>query len=123
MNPSSLEFLSEPISNTQYSSPPTQIKKPPCPVSFTWRGEEFIVIACLAEWKDFSRRGRMRQNMQPKHIPTASQRGSWGVGRFYFDVKTDNNRFFRIYYDRAPSDSNDRTGSWFILAELFPSKV
>ena len=56
--------------------------------------------------------------MQPQHAAIASERGSWGVGKFFFDVQTENDRFFRLYYDRAPKDASDREGIWILLAEL-----
>ena len=110
-------FISEPIT-VDFSSPPIHLKSPPCPDRFTWREEIFVVDACLAEWKDFSRRGRMAQNMQPQHAQAAEKRGSWGVGRFYFDVDTKRGQRFRIYYDRAPKDAVERMGEWILLAEL-----
>ena len=117
-------FISEPIT-IQFVKPPIHIKKPHCPDRFNWRGGNWIITACLAEWVDYSRRGRMAWNMQPKHAKTASQRGSWGVGRFYFDVRSTQEgcrtqacRIFRLYYDRAPQDASDRTGHWVLLAEL-----
>jgi len=60
----------------------------------------------------------MSKNMQPQHAKVASQRGSWGVGKFYFDVLTQDNQVFRLYYDRAPKNAMDREGEWFLLAEL-----
>ena len=111
-------FICDPVS-VDFSSPPMHPKKPPCPDSFTWQAEKFMIMACLAEYKNFSRRGRMAQNMRPQHAKTATKVGSWGVGRFGFDVRTKCGRFFRIYYDRAPKNALDRTGSWILLAELF----
>lgn len=111
------KFISEPV-QVHFSTPPAQSKKPHCPDRFTWRDEEWDITACLAEWTDFTRRGRMAKNMQPQHAQVASRRGSWGVGRFYFDVHTRNERCFRLYYDRAPADAADRTGEWVLLAEL-----
>jgi hypothetical protein len=117
-------FISEPVS-VDFSSPPAHAKKPHCPDRFYWRDEAWHIIACISEWKDFSRRGRMAKNMQPQHAQVASERGSWGVGRFYFDVQairershTQNSRCFRLYYDRAPEDATERTGQWILLAEL-----
>jgi len=110
-------FISEPIS-VHFLSPPLHVKSPPCPDGFTWRDQRYEVAQCLSEWKDFKRRGRMARNMQPQHAEQASIHGSWGVGRFYFEVQTSNNRFYRIYYDRAPKDANDREGHWILLAEL-----
>lgn len=111
------KFISEPIV-VHFSTPPTFSKKPPCPDRFDWGNEVFIITTCLAEWTDFTRRGRMARNMQPQHAQIASERGSWGVGRFYFDVLTETNRCFRLYFDRAPADAADRTGAWVLLAEL-----
>lgn len=115
-------FISEPVS-VHFTTPPTFIKRPPCPSSFTWHAEEFQIIKCLSEWKDFSRRGKMAQNMQPQHLQVASEHGSWGVGRFYFEVQTQNGRFFQLYYDRAPANAIKRTGQWVLLAELTEKKV
>lgn len=112
-----IHFFAEPLS-VEFSSPPAHSKNPPCPDQFYWQGLTWRVVACLAEWKDFNRRGRMAQNMQPQHIQIAQKRGSWGVGRYYFDVKTENGRCFRLYFDRAPQDATDRTGHWILLAEL-----
>jgi hypothetical protein len=110
-------FIAEPV-EVRFTSPPVYSKKPHCPDLFIWRETAYRVTACLTEWQDYSRRGRMARNMQPQHAQVASQRGSWGVGRFYFNVKSENGRYFRLYYDRAPGDVADREGSWVLLAEL-----
>lgn len=110
-------FISEPII-VQFSSLPTHTKKPHCPDRFYWRDQEWIVTGCISEWKDFARRGRMAKNMQAQHAEVASSRGSWGVGRFFFEVQTQAGRCFRLYYDRAPADATDRMGQWVLLAEL-----
>ncbi|MFN2304868.1 MAG: DUF6504 family protein [Anaerolineales bacterium] len=110
-------FISEPIS-VIFLTPPSHIKSPPCPDQFIWGDQTFIITVCLSEGKDFSRRGRMAKNMQPQHARVASLRGSWGVGRFFFDVQTSEDEYYRIYYDRAPKDATDRQGHWVLLAEL-----
>ncbi len=117
-----INFIAEPIT-VQFSSPPAHMKSPPCPDGFVWRDQELSIIACLSEWKDYSRRGRMAKNMQPQNARVASKRGSWGVGRFYFDVQTLNQRCFRLYYDRAPLDAADRMGHWVLLAEIAQIEV
>jgi hypothetical protein len=121
-------FISEPIT-VHFERPPIRIKKPHCPDRFNWRGEEWIITACLSEWVDYARRGRMARNMQPQHAKTASQRGSWGVGRFFFDVRSIQEGCraqasfdFRLYYDRSPQDASDRTGQWVLQAELIQDK-
>jgi len=115
------KFISEPIT-VHYSTPPAQSKKPTCPDLFSWNNEAFTIHSCLAEWTDFSRRGRMARNLQPQHKQIASKRGSWGVGRFYFDVRVQNKRCFRLYYDRTPSNATEGAGIWILLAELVPEK-
>lgn len=110
-------FIGEPII-VQFSTPPPHSKKPTCPDSFIWRGENYQIDSLVSEWRDFSRRGRMANNMQPQHAQAASKRGSWGVGRFFFEVLSQEGNLFRLYYDRAPKDAFDRSGSWFLLAEL-----
>jgi hypothetical protein len=56
--------------------------------------------------------------MTPGHASVASTRGSWGVGRFFFRVRTDTGQIFDIYYDRAPKDTSRRMGQWFLYREL-----
>jgi hypothetical protein len=112
-----IHFISEPI-EVHFDTPPLLEKKPGPPDSFIWRGEEFRVTTLLNEWVDYERRGRMRRNMQPQHATVASHRGSWGVGLFYFRVRTDMGRVFDLYYDRAPKDIDNRKGNWFLFQEL-----
>lgn len=120
MNPQKLpqkRFISEPIT-VCFTNEPQFSKRPPCPDSFTWKNEVLNIRSCLAEWKDFSRQDRMAKNMQPQHAQLASKKGSWGVGKFYFDVRVQDGRLFRIYYDRLPKNALDRKGQWMLLAEL-----
>jgi hypothetical protein len=56
--------------------------------------------------------------MAPAHAVVATNRGSWGVGKDYFRIRTDTGRIFDIYYDRTPLNSNQRKGNWFIYREL-----
>lgn len=93
-------------------------KEPHCPNRFVWRGDTYQVMATLSEWRDYRRRGRMARNMSPRHLATASRRGSWGVGRYYFRVRTQTDRVFDLYFDRAPKSIDDRTGQWFLYREL-----
>ena len=93
-------------------------KRPHCPDRFTWQGGMFTVAEVLVQNTDFGRRGRMAQNMQPEHARRAAQRGSWGVGRYSFRVRTEGGRVFDIYYDRAPRDIDHPEGQWFLRSEL-----
>jgi hypothetical protein len=112
-----LRFIDEPIV-VQFEQPPLLEKKPDCPDRFVWRDKTYEIVELLSEWHDYSRRGRMARNMTPEHMVTALHRGSWGVGRYYFRVRTDTRQVFDIYYDRAPQNIEDRKGSWFLYREM-----
>ena len=112
-----LHFIDQPIL-VSFAHPPVLEKKPGCPDEFTWNGETFLVKELLAEWVDYQRRGRMARNMQPQHASVASNRGSWGVGRFYFRVRVQSGQIYLIYYDRAPKDVDIRKGSWVLVGEF-----
>jgi hypothetical protein len=111
-----MRFIDEPI-EAQFDSPPLLEKSPPCPQGFIWQSQIFRIVELLAEWKDFRRRGRMGRNMIPPHLSRAERIGSWGVGRFFFRVRTEDGRIFEIYFDRAPADAGDRKGSWVLFGE------
>lgn len=110
-------FLSEPI-DVQFDEDPLLEKKPGCPDRFI-RGDEVIDITeVLAEWHDYRRRGRMAQNMRPERLARAERTGSWGVGRDYYRVRTQDGRIFELYYDRSPKDVDHRKGFWVLYQEL-----
>lgn len=112
-------FISEEISPF-FEVAPVFAKKPGCPNGFAWRGQVFRVAALLAEWSDFDRRGRFGRNMQPHNLRKAVRRGSFGVGRFYFRVRTVDGRVFDIYYDRAPKNAAVKDGFWQLYREWKP---
>jgi hypothetical protein len=116
-----LLFIGEEI-QVEYDSPPALEKKPGPPDRFVWQGDTYRVEEILSEWHDFTRRGRMARNMRPDHALAAARRGSWGVGRDYFRVRTgvraDGGRIFDIYYDRSPRTSSERKGMWFLFREM-----
>lgn len=101
----------------EFDTSPVREKSPHCPDRFTWRDELFTIAEVLEEWIDYRRRGRMARNMAPAHLASASRLGSWGVGRYYFRVRTSSGRIFELYYDRAPEDVDDRKGNWFLMGE------
>lgn len=111
-----LKFIDEPI-EVIYEHLPVHRKSPACPDGFVWLGEELKIVELLAEWHDFTRRGKMGRNMRPVHLDRAATIGSWGVGRFYFRVRLLDGRVFDLYYDRAPEDAFDRMGSWYLFGE------
>jgi hypothetical protein len=112
-----IQFYDQPIQPV-FKVAPLHEKSPDCPDAFTWKDEFHAIVEQLAEWHDFTRRGRSARNMQPAHAAVAAGRGSLGVGRFYFRVRVASGRIFDIYYDRAPKDADHRKGEWFLYREL-----
>lgn len=112
-----LHFIGSPI-EVLFDKEPVHIRKPHCPNRFIWKEEVFSVIDKISEWHDYSRNGHMTHNMRPANMAKALRRGSWGVGRFYFRVQTENGQIFDIYYDRAPKDASDREGGWYLYREM-----
>jgi hypothetical protein len=117
MNIRSVRFIGEEI-EVAYDQPPLLKKKPRCPQRFLWAGSSYQVSEVLAEWPDFKRRGRMAHNMREINAAKARRRGSWGVGRFYYRVRTESGRCFELYYDRAPKQAGDREGTWILYREV-----
>ena len=115
-------FIGEPI-QVQFNRPPLYEKMPGCPDYFEWRDNRYRIVEMLKEWHDYRRRGRMASNMRPKHAAVAERRGSWGVGRDYYRVRTDSGRIFDLYYDRASKGAANRKGAWFIYRELSTSDL
>ncbi len=112
-----LRFINEAV-DVFFEQAPALEKKPGPPSGFVWRGERFVIVEILSEWHDYERRGRMRRNMQPQHASAAERSGSWGVGQDYYRVRTQDERLFDIYYDRAPKDVDRRKGAWFLDREM-----
>lgn len=117
MNPEDTRYIGE-IITVEFDRPPLFSKRPHCPDRFIWRGEAHAVVEVLSQRVDFGRRGRMSMNMQPEHAARAAIHGSWGVGRYYFTVRTAAGRAFELYYDRAPKGSDRPEGSWFLRYEI-----
>jgi hypothetical protein len=112
-----IKFIGEEI-EVIFDIPPALAKKPGCPNGFIWNSQEFRIVELISEWSDFTRRGRFARNMQPHNQRKAVRRGSFGVGRFYFQVRTAEGRIFELYYDRAPKSVDDKSGSWSLYREL-----
>jgi len=121
VNEQNCRFIDTAI-NVFYNNPSLLEKKPDCPDAFEWDGKRLEIREMVMEWVDYTRRGRMARNMSDAHSKVASSKGSWGVGRFYFRVKTDNERVFDIYYDRAPKGLEERKGHWVLFREFLPGE-
>ncbi|GMR11392.1 MAG: hypothetical protein BMS9Abin28_2223 [Anaerolineae bacterium] len=117
MEHKSLRFIAERV-EVQFDEPPSLEKKPGCPDRFVWKEDAYQVVEKIGEWQDYNRRGRMAHNMRAEHAAIAAGRGSWGVGRFYFRVRTLSGQVFDLYYDRMPKNADDRKGAWFLYREM-----
>jgi len=91
-------------------------KDPPCPDRLVWRDQVIPLRALLRSWDDFSRKGRMAKNMRASHRVRAQNKGSWGVGRRYFECSGAQDAIYCFYYDRAPKDAGDKLGCWILVS-------
>ena len=112
-----IKFIGQEI-EVIFDKPPALSKRPGCPNGFIWKENTFRITELLSEWSDFTRRGRFAHNMKPHNQRKAARRGSIGVGRFYFQVRTEEGRIFELYYDRAPKSIDNKLGSWSLFREL-----
>ncbi len=109
-------FIDETVT-VEFDQEPVRIKNPHCPDRFVWDGAVFTVETLLEEWRDHSRHGRMARNMRPGNKARALKTGSWGVGRIYFRIATEQGRYFDLYYNRAPMPGAPE-GQWILYREL-----
>lgn len=109
------EFYSEEI-EVRFNREPLMKKKPGLPSGFTWRGQGYEIVELVKEWHDYRPRGKskaMYEKERGSHwVRSAKKRGSWGVGRDYYRVRTQTGEVFDIYYDRPPVKG--RGGSWVL---------
>jgi hypothetical protein len=117
MNAVPFRFIGEAV-EPEYDRAPALEKKPGLPERFVWRGETHEIVELVSEWHDYGRRGRAARNVRPERLAAAVRRGSWGVGRDYYRVRTDSGRVFDLYYDRAPKGVRHRKGSWTLFREM-----
>jgi hypothetical protein len=115
-------FLGESI-QVEFNGQPLLAKRAGCPVRFQWRNEWFAIREMLSEWHRYERRGGMAQNMTPAHAAAAQLRGSRGVGRDYYQVRTETDRVFTLYFDRSPKSADDTLGEWILLEEETPDSA
>ena len=110
------QFVGDAIA-VEFKARPWALKNPSCPQRFRWRGASYVIEELVEEWRDHARKGRMARNQREAHLRRARQVGSWGVGRIYFRVRVQANRYFDLYYDRAPAGGHPH-GQWFLFREL-----
>ncbi len=116
-------FYSEPI-DALFDAPPLLEKRPGCPDGFSWRGTTYRVVQMLREWHDYMPRGKNRAQAEREHgrfwvLAAQGRRGSWGVGRDYYRVRTESGEVFDIYYDRKPQGPAVK-GGWFLWRSVDP---
>jgi len=110
------EFFSEEI-EVWFEVEPLLEKRPGVPDGFTWRGREYRIVQLLREWHDYRKRGKTAAFYTKERgaywVKASERRGSWGVGRDYYRVRTDTGEVFDIYYDRSPR-RQQRKGFWVL---------
>jgi stalled ribosome alternative rescue factor ArfA len=119
-------FIGAPI-QVVYDRPPALEKRPGPPDGFTWQGRTYRVAAVLREWHDYRQRGKTKtfyiKERGSYRAKAAERRGSWGVGRDYYRVRTEAGELFDLYYDRSPGGAGGRKGSWFLFRQVFEEKA
>ncbi|MGD2250965.1 MAG: DUF6504 family protein [Candidatus Methanofastidiosia archaeon] len=110
-------FYSEPIT-VKFEKEPLLEKKPGPPDVFVWRGKSYTIIRVEKEWHTYNKQGKIEKFYSQKgNAPELTPpKGSWGVGRDYYRVKTDTGEVFVIYYDRQPKKS--KKGQWILLKKV-----
>ncbi len=111
-----IRFINEVI-EVQHAQPLLYAKTPTPPQGFIWQEKEYGVKEVMLEWKDFERRGKSSHNMRPSSQLKAAKRGSRGIGRFHYQVLTDDDQIFHLYFDRSSWDQDTQTGEWVLQAE------
>ncbi len=108
-----------------YDRPPALEKRPGPPDGFIWEGRTYHVVAVLQEWHDYHLRGKSLafyvKERGSYRAKAAERRGTWGVGRDYYRVRTAEGEVFDLYYDRAPHGPGERKGAWFLWRQILES--
>jgi hypothetical protein len=100
-----------------FAEEPVILKRAGPPDAFVWDGERFEVSELLAEWHDYDKERREVGETRRSQTQINRQRGSWGLGRDYYRVRTADGRVFELYYNRRPK-SRTVIGSWVLYREL-----
>ena len=112
-----MEFIGREI-NVTLPNGSSLDKKPPAPRAFRWKCVVHQVTEMLATWHRYGKPEIRTQGGRPPYfVRSGRTQGSWGQGRVYFRVRTEEGRLFDIYYDRAPKGQR-RAGAWFLWREL-----
>ncbi len=114
-------FIGAPVEVIHDRAPALE-KRPGPPDGFVWEGRTYRVAEVLREWHDYHLRGRSRafyvKERGSYRAKAAERRGTWGVGRDYYRVRTTEGEVFDLYYDRAPHGPGQRKGAWFLWRQI-----
>ena len=115
-----MEFYAEEI-DVRFDQEPALEKRPGLPAAFCWRGTEYVIVDLLKEWHDYRQRGKSAAFYEKERgsyrAKSAQRKGTWGVGRDFYQVRTDSGEIFEIYYDRAPT-GRQRIGQWVLYRRM-----
>jgi len=119
-----MEFYVDEI-EVRFDREPVVQKRPGLPAAFTWRGREYVIVGLIQEWHDYRKRGKSKTLYEKERgahwVKSAQRRGSWGVGRDFYRVRTEGGEIFDIYYDRAPQ-GGEKIGQWILARRLKPEE-
>jgi len=117
----SARFIGVPV-EVIHDRPPALEKRPGPPDGFVWEGRTYRVVAVLQEWHDYRLRGKTQafyvKERGSYRAKAMERRGTWGVGRDYYRVRTAEGEVFDLYYDRAPQGPGERKGAWFLWRQI-----
>ncbi len=117
----SARFIGAPV-EVIHDRPPALEKRPGPPDGFIWEGRTYRVVAVLQEWHDYRLRGKTQafyvKERGSYRAKAMERRGTWGVGRDYYRVRTAEGEVFDLYYDRAPQGPGERKGAWFLWRQI-----
>ncbi len=111
-------IYSEPIT-VEFEKEPLLEKKTGPPDRVVWRGKLYTIISVENEWHNYDKCGKTEKFYNQKRgnaLKMKSRKGSWGVGKDYYKVKTDTGEVFVIYYDRQPKKV--KKGQWILLKKV-----
>lgn len=107
------DFYSEEI-EVHFDREPLMEKKPGLPSAFTWRGREYEIVELLKEWHDYRVRGKPKCRYEKERgsywVTSAEKKGSWGVGRDYYRVRTQTGEVFESTTTGLPSKGGRGVG-------------
>lgn len=102
-----------------FAEEPELDKKTGAPAAFVWRDRQHPISRVIREWHEYDqgRGGAANTGRPPFSQRGVMSRGSWGSGKDFYRVLTDEGRIYDIYYDRRPK-GKQRKGRWVIFRDI-----